>query len=166
MKLKDLMEKYGEYEVNSKCVVGECEIERIVIDLTKPKPKTVWDLEENDGFFVLTSDGKILYYKFGCYNNHEIECGSAFLTYTEAEQNLERRKVEALLLKHGGRRWFKQNGENWNIELRFVDNGLLKNCAIRHLIQGGIYFDTEEQAQKAIEQIGDGRIKTALFEVR
>ncbi len=164
MKLKDLMEKYGEYEVNSKCVVGECEIERIVIDLTKPKPKSVWELNNKDEHYAITDCGFIKHYDSSDFIGYKRDIGNVFATEKDAEKECERRKVETLLLKHGGRRWFKKGGENW---ILYLDK---HNQATRYEVgepyQGFIYFDSHEEAVNACEQIGNKRIVNALFEVR
>jgi len=178
MKLKDLIEKYGEYEIREfdfeeafHRLDNDDDISGICIDVLKkkPTPKSVWDLVYGDKFISINAFGDITencIWEDTVFDEEMRSAGNVFLTKEEAEKDIERRKVETLLLKYGGRRWIKQNGENWNIELRFANNGLLKNCAIRYLIQGTIYFDTEEQAQKAIDEIGEERIKKALFEVR
>lgn len=165
MKLKDLVEKYGEYEVSE--TKGDwCDAGHVTLELNKPTPKTVWDLEVGDGFYCLCSDGTILYYRFASYNSCEIENGNAFLTKEEAEKDVERRKIEALLLKYGGHRWFKK--DEWNYYLSFnIDlKILIVPCNRVDHHQGAIYFDTKEQAEKAIKEIGIERIKKALFEVR
>ncbi len=168
MKLKDLMEKYGEYEVNSKCVVGECEIERIVIDLTKPKPKSVWDLEHGEEYVRITGTGgvsecevctKITY-------DRQRDVGNVFLTKEEAEKDIERRKVEALLLKCGGRRWFNCDITNWAIRYNHIQSSFEYGYASVTQYPSCIYFDTEEQAENAVKEIGADRIRDALFEVR
>lgn len=168
MKLKDLIEQYGEYEVNSKCIVGECAIERIVIDLTKPKPKSVWELKNGDKYFVLYHDGDIAEYKWigdtslaESYRDH----GNVFLTKEDAEKDSERRKVETLLLKHGGRRWFDGHNHNFRIGLDDYEEHL-KVYILMTPTQGTIYFDTKARAEKAISEIGAERIRKALFEVR
>lgn len=168
MKLKDLMEKYGEYEVDLKKVVGDCEIESVVIDLTKPKPKSVWDLEIRDIYYDLHSDGQIhpLRYEGKESDTKRILTGSAFLNKEEAEQDLERRRVEALLLRFGGRRWFKRGSANYFLE--FYGESLKADYtnSSNFAWQGLIYFDTKAQIENAIQNIGADRIKRALFEVR
>lgn len=165
MKLKDLMEKYGEYEV----VLSKREAtNEIMIEGRKPKPKTVWDLTVGDTQYNINPHGIVvpLLWDGGFGDTSRRDFGSVFLTKEEAEQALERRKVEALLLKHGGRRWFKEDTPNYFI--RVHENGLwLTSDWTNHSpIQGTIYFDTKKQAEKAISEIGEDRIKKALFEVR
>lgn len=162
------MEKYGEYEVGSKCVVGECEIERIVIDLTKPKPKTVWDLKGGDEHVWVDGFGKIkdqYLWTPKSLDEEAREIGNIFMTKEEAEKDVERRKVEVLLLKHGGRRWFNGHSHNFRIGLDDYEEHL-KVYILMTPTQGTIYFDTSARAEKAIQEIGEERLKKALFEVR
>ena len=88
------------------------------------------------------------------------------MTEEEAEKDVERRKVETLLLKYGGRRWFKDDTPNYFIRV-YENGGWLTSDWTNHSpIQGTIYFDTEKQAIDAIEEIGEDKIIEALFEVR
>lgn len=157
MKLKDLMEQYGEYTVPDEWIDK----------LEKPKPKTVWDLKDGDSHVWVDSFGEV---DVDDVKWEECECdrqaravGNVFLTEEEAEKDIERRKVEALLLKHGGRRWFKDGVANWLIVI--AKDGLTWFIHNKP-IQGVIYFDSEIQAEKAISEIGEERLKQALFEVR
>lgn len=170
MKLKDLIEQYGEYDVEEWFEIGTDGVaDEKAIKLKKPKPKTVWDLEDGDQCIYIDAFGKIT---GGCLWNEvpqderARDVGNIFLTKEEAEKDVERRKVETLLLKHGGRRWFKEDTPNYFI--RTHENGLLLtfDWTNHSPLQGVIYFDTEKQAEKAIEEIGEERIRKALFEVR
>ena len=163
MKLKDLIEQYGEYDV----VLSKREAtNEIMIEGRKPKPKTIWDLEEREAVFTLNCDGFIEDDTWYDCLDDERDNGNIFLTYEDAVTERERRKVETLLLKHGGHRWFKSGKENWFISFD-CSAGLFKSLyTIREHRTGVIYFDTEEQLKKAFEQIGKERIKKALFEVR
>lgn len=163
MKLKDLLEKYGEYEIDLKTVVGKSEIESVVIDLTKPKPKSVWELEKGDKHFWIDGLGHIWINEYIDLGARDI--GNLFLDREEAHKEVERRKVEALLLKYGGRRYFDGHNHNYHIGLDKYEEHL-KVYILMTPTQGTIYFDTKEQAKKAIQEIGEERIKEALFEVR
>ena len=159
MKFKDLMEQYGEYTVP----------QDLIEMLEKPNPKTVWDLERGDRHCWVDITGAIctdVKWRDDEEDKLSRAMGYVFLTEEEANREVERRKVEALLLKYGGRRWFKAGKENWFIAFNRSE-GLFKSFyTIKDQRQGTIYFDTEEQAQKAIEQIGEGKIIKTLFEVR
>lgn len=166
MKLKELVEQFGEYEVKSENLQFE-NGEDIHILLESPKPKTVGDLKKGDLYYCTDIDGEIIKDVWcGAYQD-EREMGNAFLTKEEAEKDVERRKVEALLLQHGGRRWFNTN--TWNYFLR-DENHLGNDFWIDEIwaspVQGVIYFDTKEQIEKAVSEIGIERIRKALFEVR
>lgn len=173
MKLKDLMETYGEYEVldNGKpamtAVTKDVRGFTDVLYLKKPKPKTVWDLKNDDEYYYINADGYVDFSTYGEIESEEnkVRVGNVFLTKEEAEKDVERRKVETLLLKHGGHRWFKKDNPNyylWN-----SDTGYCLNLGMSFVkTQGVIYFDSREEMTEAIEQIGTERIRKALFEVR
>lgn len=165
MKLKDLLEKYGEYEVSE--TKGDwCDAGHITLEINKPKPNSIWELKNGDWYYCINVKGEVMSDVWREVVYPEREVGNAFLTKEEAEKDVERRKVETLLLKHGGRRWFNENSENfyiyYDMDIDVVD---CTNTYDFHC-QGPIYFDSEIQAEKAISEIGEERIKKALFEVR
>ena len=175
MKLKELLNnenflsKYGDYETvgNSYTAVRENDKVQLVFDVQEPKPKSVWNLKDGGQYYYTNIIGDVNrdVWCEGC--QYEREVGNAFLTKEEAEKEVERRKTEILLLKYGGRRWFKEHKLNWFIAL---ENEVTHEPYVYSVSdrpkQGCIYFDTEEQAEKAISEIGEDRIKKALFEVR
>lgn len=168
MKLKDLVEKYGEYDVEEWFEIGTDGIaDEKGIKIKKPSPKIVWDLEDTDECYYVDTFGDIE--DTGGYLSplsEAIDVGNVFLTREEAEKDVERRRVETLLLKHGGRRWFKK--DEWNYYLSFNTDlkVLVTPCTRVDYRQGAIYFDSEKRAKKAIGEIGEDRIRKALFEVR
>jgi len=164
MKLKELVEQYGEYDVGLIETPKGQESEWARIHLFNPKPKSVWDLEHGDEYVRITGTGgvsecevctKITY-------DRQRDVGNVFLTKEDALKDVERRKVESLLLKHGGRRWARKD-VNYRLGLQY---NMVVICKDMYPLQGAIYFDLEQQAEKAIDQIGADRIKKALFEVR
>ncbi len=171
MKLKELLDQYGEWEWVSTQVPENGEADVAMIQIKKPKPKTVWDLKNGDSHVWIDSFGDIevdcMIWEEGDNCNRQARAiGNIFLTKEEAEKDVERRKVEALLLKHGGRRWFKEDTPNYFIRV-YENGGWLTSDWTNHSpIQGTIYFDTEKQAKKAVKEIGEERIQKALFEVR
>lgn len=166
MKLKDLMEKYGEYDVGLVETPKGQESEWARVQLFKPKPKTVWDLKIGvDNYYYVDESGDVgisTWYDWDC-DRERFNIGSAFLTEEEAEKDVERRKVETLLLRFGGRRWYRTNGYNYCIWVNSWDSLVVSSTG---RVQDTIYFDTEEQAQNAVKEIGEERLKKALFEVR
>ena len=165
MKLKELVEQYGEYDVGLIETPKGQESEWARVHLFKPKPKSVWDLGKGDSHVIVDECGKIREYGdwVNCLAEKNIrDIGNVFLTREDAEKDVERRKVESLLLKHGGRRWARKD-VNYRLGLQY---NMVVICKDMYPLQGAIYFDLEQEAQKAIDEIGEDRIKRALFEVK
>lgn len=179
MKLKELinnetfLSKYGDYEIvgDSYTTVRKNDKSQLVFDIQKPNPKTVWDLKDGDSHYYYWIDGlgkvkEEYIWRDESADPNARDVGNVYLTKEEAEKEVERRKVETLLLKHGGRRWFKDDLLNYYLVLSENSENLAVDWLKHGPSQGLIYFDLKEQAQKAIEQIGEERIRKALFEVR
>lgn len=67
------------------------------------KPKTIWDLEEGDSeeYYLICFDGDITLGNFSsCFSEKVRDIGNAFLTREEAEFEIERRKIEAIMRKY------------------------------------------------------------------
>ena len=157
MKLKELVDRYGDYNVPQN-----------LIDLLEPpQPKSVWELKEGDKFTSIDVFGKTIEnctWEYNLFDAEMRKVGNVFLTQEDAESDVERRKVETLLLRHGGRRWFKKAPlKNFYI---WLHKGRVIVSADSCPAQGTIYFDSREQAEKAIAEIGETYIKNILFEVR
>lgn len=158
MKLKDLISNFG-----------ECEVPQELIDKFEllKKPKTIWNIEYNDLYNWIDEEGNI---NTLSWNEDEVDlnlrkAGNAFINYKEAAKEKERREVETLLLKYGGRRWFKKDGDNCHIWL-MPDGCIRMGLVFSAPAQGLIYFDSKDEAEKAVEEIGEERIIKTLFEVR
>lgn len=157
MKLKELVEKYGEYTVP----------QELIDKLEPPQLKSVWELEKGNTYYLIIEDGTVMQTKYtGLSQLNHIVMGDAFLTREEAEKNIERRQVETLLLRYGGRRWFKK--DVWNYYLSFNNDLEILSVACTQVDyrQGAIYFDSEKRAKEVMNTIGSERIKKALFEVK
>ena len=160
IKLNEIQAKYGE------CLVDEDKLKELLV---KPKPKTVRDLEEGNIYYYLNDKGQVcesVYAPCSKDYNRIAHC-NAFLTYEEAEFDLERRKCEAIMLKYG-RRTFKYEQNNYLIRFDNTDNINKKvDVEVWQIcqLQGSIYFDTEELAKKAIDEIGEERLKKYVFRV-
>src|SRR5574344_1654854 len=88
------------------------------------------------------------------------ELGNAFRTREEAEVRKEQLKVEAELRRFS--RPFEENEQNVILKYAHDTNKLLTG---HHLYSqyGNIYFASEEVAYKAIETVGEERIKKYYF---
>ena len=162
IKIKDIVEKYAEYEVD------EDKLKELLIE---PKLKTVWNLQVDDTYYYLTACGDI---RCDEWCRHPLDearraTGNCFLTYEEVEFELERRKVETELLRCGGTRDMMSIGDI-NTDKYFImylheSRRICINsyCSLHCL--SNIYFKSEVDAQRAINKIGEDRIKKYLFYV-
>lgn len=146
------------------CVKSEEELEPYI-----EKPKSVWNLKEGDTYYLISSDGEVIETTWGyCPHDKKFrEIGNAFLTKAEAEFEVERRKIETEMLRLGGRRKFKFNGNNFSI---YYSDGLnVKgiNVEFYHstMHQGSIYFDSKEQLNEVVKTISLEKIKKYIFGV-
>ena len=157
IKVNEIKDKYGEY------LVDEDKLKELLV---KPKPETVWGLKYGDKYYCLDNAGNINYIDWheNAYNLFQRESGNVFLTKEEAEFELERKKCESIMLKYG-RRTFKYGKLNYFIVI-FDERMIIESSFNFQIIyQGTIYFDTEELAQKAIDEIGKERLKKYVFRV-
>lgn len=127
-------------------------------------PKTVWDLKEDDTYYLIDIDGEVMN---AIWNNIYLDndfrkVGNIFLTKEEAEFEVERRKIETEMLRLGGRRNFKFDGDNYGI---YYCDGINVVYYCNTMYQGLIYFDTVKEAHDAIKEIGKNRIIKYIFGV-
>lgn len=143
-------------------------LDEIHEDLLEPyieKPKSVWNLKEGDTYYSIYGNGNVSSEKNWFdddYENNYREIGNSFLTKEEAENEVERRKIEAEMLRLGGRRKFKFDGDNYGI---YYCDGINVAYYCNIVYQGLIYFDTTKDSHDAIEKIGEDRIKKYIFGV-
>ncbi len=125
------------------------------------KTKTIWDLKTKDEeYYYICSDGDIGWADFNsCFGEKVRDIGNAFLTREEAEFELERRKVEAIMRKYS--KPFKYDEYNYCIECNY-DNSL-DIGSYRNINDGVPYFESREIAQKVINEIGEDRLKKYWF---
>lgn len=157
IKLNEIQAKYGEY------LVDEDKLKELLV---KPKPKTVWDLKDGDEYWHISTINNNNYatWNGNAWDLAIRENGNAFLTYDEAKFELERRKCEAIMLKYG-RRTFKYEDDNYFIRLAYDNKKVFVEVWRTCQFQGSIYFDKEELAKKAIDEIGEERLKKYIFRV-
>lgn len=150
-------EKYKGYEVDE---------EKLKEFLTPPKPKTVWDLKYGDRYYYISPNGNVWGNKWDdcTLDSGRRSIGNCFLTYEEAKFEVERRKVEAILLKYGGRR-FKNSERNYYLYYDHEDNLIRKNMVNTCQSQGIIFFDDDKVIDQAIKEAGEDNIKKYIFGV-
>ena len=145
-------------------MLGECKIEKI-----PKKPKSVWDLTEEDMYYCI-HNGYISQYLFDSDTDKDIrDLGNAFLTREEAELEVERRKCEAILLKYGTRDMMSLANyltDKFYIIYNNYDNLIeIESKQFTHT-QGTIYFKSKELARKAIDEVTEERLKKYVFNVK
>lgn len=157
IKLNEIQAKYGEY------FVDEDKLKELLV---KPEPKTVWDLKDGDKYYLISHYGKVerITWNDDEFDLRRREYGNAFLTREEAEFELEYLKCEAIMLKYG-RRTFKYNKDNYLLRINNSDEKVEVGFWSIYQFQGSIYFDTEELAQTAMNEIGEERLKKYIFRV-
>lgn len=147
-------------------VVGEREV------VEEPK----WKPREGELYFYVNSNGEIeyRYYKNRNINDKRRICniGNYFKTDEEAEHMVEKLKVirelQDFALEHNDEEidWNDVNQEKlylgMNPKIKSID--IFHTCSWIYL-PFNIYFTSEEIAEKAIETIGEDRIKKYYFDI-
>lgn len=157
IKVEEIAKKYKGYEVDE---------EKLKEFLIPPKPRTVWDLEEGDRYYYFDDyDGVSL----STWNDIDVDItrryfGNCFLTKEEAEFEVERRKVEAIILKYG-KREFKYSVRNYYFYYDHEDGLIGKTMIDVSQSQGIIFFDDVGLLNQAIEEAGEDNIKKYIFGV-
>lgn len=134
----------------------------------------MWDLKYIDNYYWINDKGAIC---ASDWLNKEIDIarraiGNCFLSLEEAEFEVERRKVETILLKYGRREFnqfpdgIKEKGNYMIISnLDIIGNigKIMIDNSSRYPISNMIYFDTYELCKKAMDEIGEDKIRKYLL---
>ena len=157
IKVEEIVEKYKGYEVDE---------EKLKEFLIPPKPKTVWDLKIGDRYWFLDSYGTVrdCVLGNGVIDNGRRAIGNCFLTREEAQVEVERRKIEAIMLKYG-RREFKYDENNVCMFYKHEEQEVAIANESIYQNQGTIYFDKYDLCKQAIEEAGEDNIKKYIFGV-
>lgn len=125
-----------------------------------------WKPERNDKYFYMSSHGEVCDDKWEEYeeDNDRYSIGNCFRTKEEAEFAAEKLKVIAEL-KNYEEKDAVWDGNNLHYCIGFgIKDGKLKTCETElWILQGAIFFRSEEDARKAIEAVGEDRIKKYIF---
>lgn len=141
------------------------EVKQMIKEADHGQVKSVWDLKIADGekYYRLDGEGDVDIEDFNTkYDEQARDIGNAFLTREEAEFEVKRRKIEAIIRKYS--RPFKYEERNYYIEYQYDRD--MPVISVYHYINLGIpYFESEEIAQKVIEEIGEDRLRKYWFRV-
>ncbi len=145
------------------------ELQETINNLEEQLNKTEgrWIPERNEQYYYIDSDGEAIrsYNDDGTYYKNIISIGNCFKTKEEAEFEVERLKVIAELKEFAFEpNWEDRNQNNYTITYSHSMNEI--GYCISHWIQrDSIYFETKEIMEKAIEKVGENRIKKYIFGV-
>lgn len=129
------------------------------------KPKSIWDLETKDSkeYYRIEASGGIEESYFDAtYDEYVREVGNAFLTREEAEFELERRKVEAIIRKYS--KPFEDGKPNYVLVYNHSSKTTIVDC-YRFMDCSSPCFESKEIAQKVIDEIGRNKLKKYWFGV-
>lgn len=122
------------------------------------KPKTIWDFNTNDrdSYYYIDEYGYLRpdWFDEGYFEIRR-DLGNAFLTEEEAEFELERRKIEAIMRKYS--RPFKSGEYNYVVVCDTENNIILVQVAQFHY-SGTPVFASREVAEKVVDEIGKDRL--------
>lgn len=141
------------------------EVKQMIKEANQGQVKSIWDLKKEDGedYYRLYSDGDIERVVF--YNDYDKQArdiGNAFLTREEAEFELKRREIEAIIRRYS--RPFKNGMNNYCIFFYACES--IRVGTLWAFNSGIPCFETKEIAQKVIDEIGNDRLKKYWFGVK
>lgn len=141
------------------------EVKQMIKEANQGQVKSIWDLKKEDGedYYRLYSDGDIERVVF--YNDYDKQArdiGNAFLTREEAEFELKRREIEAIIRRYS--RPFKIGVYNHVIKYNQSTDTVFAS-ADWSTNTGTVYFESEEIAKKVINMLGKSRLKKYWFGV-
>lgn len=144
------------------------DIKALVIEKAEAeqKPKTIWDLKKEDGerYYYITLYGGVCDGIFNTgYDEDARGGGNAFLTREEAEFELERRTIEAIIRKHS--KPFEVGKPNYVLVYNHSSKTTIVDC-YRFMDCSSPCFESKEIAQKIIDEIGEDRLKKYWFGVK
>ena len=156
-------------EMMDKIAKMENEIFNLKKELNKQQeePKRRWKPEIKEAYYCITGDGDILLaYWIDCSCDRcRYKLGNVFKTYKEAKFVLEKLKVLAELQEYADndKKWNMDN-THWIIvyETNYERIEVHSYCYSK-ITPFNLYFSSQEQAEKAIDAIGEERLKKYYF---
>ena len=130
----------------------------------KLKPKTIWDLETKDSkeYYRIEASGFVEESCFNAtYDKYVREVGNAFITREEAEFEVERRKIEAIMRKYSSP--FSPTKSNWYITYDPIVEEVIVRVTNEVIL--GIPYFKQGMAEKVIDKIGTEILTHYWFEI-
>ena len=161
--VNEFLEQYKDYKIKDE--------EAILELLERPRPKTVWDLQDGDEYWFVDSEGAIdiAIWEDCKVDNKRRKIGNCYLTKEKCEFALEKKEIIAEMKRLGGTENMMSLGDSftkkYSIEYSYGANEICIASNAEWGKPNNIYFLYEEQAQKAIDTIGEDRLKKYIFYV-
>lgn len=142
------------------------DIKALVIEKAEAeqKPKTIWDLETKDSkeYYRIEASGFVEESCFNAtYDKYVREVGNAFITREEAEFEVERRKIEAIMRKYSSP--FSPTKSNWYITYDPIVEEVIVRVTNEVIL--GIPYFKQGMAEKVIDKIGTEILTHYWFEI-
>lgn len=131
-----------------------------------PETNGRWKPEGANHYFTVLGTGEVNenVWSFNIHNDsHRFAMGNVFKTEEEARNMIERLKIRAEMLDLGGREEFRANQKNFYISGDIQADTIFATNSGGKPYLNAIYFDTRDEAKKAINAVGVRRLKKMLF---
>lgn len=165
MKLKELLEKYGDVEIVK-------EKEQELKNLFGIKESKKWEPNHKEDYFFVNDILETLYdtWMGSCVDTYRYFRNNCFKTQKEAEFHSEQIKVYNELKNFADENndridWKNDDQSKYYIYFDYGNVNILIYDTLTAKDIGQIYFSTKELAEQAIETVGEERIKKYLFGV-
>lgn len=136
------------------------------LTIKDPETNGRWKSEDGDVYFTVLGTGEVNenVWSFHIHNDsHRFAIGNVFKTEEEARNMIERLKIRAEMLDLGGREEFRANQKNFYISGDIQADTIFATNSGGKPYLNAIYFDTRDEAKKAINAVGVHRLKKMLF---
>lgn len=154
MKASKYIEQFGDFEITE-------DIEKCI----PHKPKTVWDLQENDicyGLDIFSEEVCDFQWCDSPANEYIRNIGLITLTAEELEFKIERMRVyeelNCFAKEFTDEEWSNINVFKWYIYFDFK-RGLIVYSHTECMKCGELYFESKEIIKKAIKLVGEEKVK-------
>lgn len=123
--------------------------------------KRIEDLKDGDLFYAIDDFCNVIPSSYGENRSRNKAYGNAFMTEHEAKKWLRGQLIDAELKKLGGQREIaKQRGEiGYIIVFNFVQRSFAVSSKKVYLPLGTYWFKTQEEAENAIQTIGEDTLR-------
>ena len=154
-------ENKGELDMNLQMEINS--LKQRIVELEKQVEQEKEFPQFGDDYWYVDSDTDVLDVAWygGEYDQGRLSINNVFKTKDQAEFVAEKLKVEAELRKFS--RPFKYGDENFEIIWNNHENNIELDWSGYVVRQSVIYFESGEIAEKAIESVGEERIKKYIF---